>query len=196
MAEKPPARAPELKSERLLLRRWRAEDRAPFAELNADPAVMEHFPSVMSREASDAFVDKIEAYFDQRGFGFWAVEVTQTGEFIGFTGLGVPTFDAHFTPAVEIGWRLRRSGWGHGYASEAARRVLAFAFEEVGLEEVVALTSTTNLRSQAVMRRIGMTYDPADDFDHPAIEEGHRLRRHVLWRLSADRWRSRTGSHA
>jgi len=185
---------PQLKTERLLMRAWRAEDRTPFAEMNADPAVMEHFPSVMTREQSDALVDRIEAGFAEHGFGLWAVEVVETGEFIGFTGLAVPRFEAHFTPAVEIGWRLRRSAWGHGYASEAARRVLAFAFEEAGLEELVSFTSTTNLRSQAVMRRIGMTHDPADDFDHPAIAEGHPLRRHVLWRLSADRWRAAASS--
>lgn len=180
-----------LRTERLVLRRWRGSDREPFAAMNADREVMEHFPAMLSREKSDAMVDRIEAGFDRRGFGLWALEVAGTGEFIGFTGLASPGFDAHFTPAVEIGWRLVRSSWGHGYASEAARRVLAFAFEDLGLAEVVSFTSVTNVRSQAVMRRIGMTNDPGDDFDHPLLEDGHRLRRHVLWRMSAGRWRAR-----
>ena len=128
---------------------------------------------------------RIEAGFDEHGFGLWAVEITETGRFIGFTGLSVPGFHANFTPAVEIGWRLTRSSWGHGYASEAARRVLGFAFEDLGLFEVVSFTSTTNLRSQAVMERIGMTHDPADDFDHPLVEGP--LQRHVLWRSTAER---------
>lgn len=182
-----------LVTERLVLRRWRDGDRGPFADMNADPAVMEHFPATLTRAESDALVDRIEAEFSTRGFGLWAVEVAETGSFIGFTGLSVPRFDAHFTPAVEIGWRLARSAWGHGYASEAARRVLRFAFEERRLAEVVSFTATGNLRSQAVMRRIGMTHDPADDFDHPLLPEGHRLRRHALWRMSAARHRAVAG---
>lgn len=181
------ARTSELLTERLVLRRWRDDDRLTFATMNADPEVMRHFPEVLTRRQSDMLVDRIEAGFDRHGFGPWAVEVVETGRFIGFTGLAVPGFDAHFTPAVEIGWRLARASWGHGYASEAARRVLAFAFDEAGLDEVVSFTARTNLRSQAVMRRIGMTYDPADDFDHPLVAEGHRIRPHVLWRISAER---------
>jgi RimJ/RimL family protein N-acetyltransferase len=174
-----------LHTDRLLLRRWRPEDRAPFAALNADPEVMEHFPARLTRAESDAFVDRIEAGFAEHGFGLWAVEVQATGEFIGFTGLAVPSFDAPFTPAVEVGWRLARPAWGHGYASEAARRALAAAFTTYGLAEVVSFTSVDNVRSQAVMRRIGMTHDPADDFDHPRLPPGHRLNRHVLWRIKA-----------
>lgn len=177
---------PLLKTERLVLRRWRDGDREPFAAMNADPEVMEHFPATLGREQSDAFVDRIEADFDRRGFGLWAVEVTDTGRFIGFTGLSVPSFEAHFTPAVEIGWRLARSDWGHGYASEAARRALSFAFHDLRLAEIVSFTSQANLRSQAVMRRIGMTHDPADDFDHPLLDQGHPLRRHVLWRFVSE----------
>jgi len=172
-----------LRTERLVLRRWRESDRAPFAALNADPEVMKHFPATMTREQSDAMIDGIEAAFAAHGFGWWAVEVAPTGEFIGFTGLSVPSFDAQFTPAVEIGWRLRRSSWGHGYATEAARRALASGFADYGLAEVVSFTAVSNVRSQAVMRRIGMTHDPADDFDHPRLPPGHRLRRHVLWRI-------------
>ncbi|MFC0006336.1 GNAT family N-acetyltransferase [Micromonospora siamensis] len=176
---------PSPRTERLVLRRWRPEDRAPFAAMNADPAVMEHFPATMTAAESDALVDRIEAGFDEHGFGLWALEIADTGRFIGFTGLSVPGFRAHFTPAVEVGWRLCRSSWGHGYASEAAARALRFAFDDAGLAEVVSFTSTTNLRSQAVMRRIGMTHDPADDFDHPRLAEGHPLRRHLLFRVRA-----------
>ncbi len=177
----------QLTTERLVLRRWLPSDREPFAALNADPSVMEHFPSVLTRAESDRLADLISDGFAARGFGFWAVEVASTGEFIGFTGLSVPSFEAHFLPAVEIGWRFRRSSWGQGYGSEAARRALAFAFDDLGLEEVVAFTATTNVRSEALMRRIGMTHDPADDFDHPSLEEGHRLRRHVLYRAAPAR---------
>jgi ribosomal-protein-alanine N-acetyltransferase len=179
---------PLLTTGRLVLRRWRHGDREPFAALNADPQVMEHFPATLTRDESDALIDRIDAGFEDRGFGLWALEIAETGQFIGFTGLSVPSFQAHFTPAVEIGWRLSRSSWGHGYASEAARRALGFAFDELGLSEVVSFTSATNIRSQAVMRRIGMTDDPADDFDHPLLDEGHPLRQHVLWRASAASW--------
>jgi ribosomal-protein-alanine N-acetyltransferase len=172
----------ELRTARLLLRPWRDEDREPFAALNADPEVMEHFPSTMTRAQSEAFVDFIVATTAERGWGIWAVEVVATGEFIGFVGLNEPRFDAHFTPAVEIGWRLAGNAWGHGYATEAARAVLEHAFTELELDEVVSFTSTTNLRSQRVMERIGMTHDPADDFDHPRVTD-ERLRRHVLYRL-------------
>ena len=177
------------RTERLVLRRWREEDRAPFAAMNADPEVMEHFRSPLTREESDALVGRIEAAFERHGYGLWALEVAETGEFVGFAGLAVPSFAAHFTPAVEVGWRLARAAWGRGYATEAARSALACGFDEAGLPEVVSFTTTTNVRSQAVMARLGMAHDPADDFDHPNLPEGHRLRRHVLYRLSADRWR-------
>jgi RimJ/RimL family protein N-acetyltransferase len=178
----------ELRTGRLVLRRWRDSDRAPFAALNADAEVMEHFPALLTRVQSDEMIGKLEAHFDARGFGLWALEVAETGEFIGFTGLSTPRFAAPFMPAVEIGWRLARSAWGHGYAGEAARRALRFGFEEAGLPEIVSFTATGNVRSQAVMARIGMTHDPADDFDHPLVPEGSPLRRHVLWRLPARRW--------
>lgn len=168
---------------RLLLRHWREEDRVPFAEMGADAEVMAHFPAPLSRTESDAMVDRVGADLERRGWGLWVVEESATGRFLGFTGLNVPGFAAHFTPATEVGWRLRRDAWGHGYASEAARGALTVAFDDLGLEEIVSFTATTNERSQAVMRRIGMTRDPADDFEHPAIPEGHRLRTHVLYRL-------------
>ncbi len=174
-----------LSTERLILRRWREADREPFAALNADPDVMDYFPSRLTRAQSDQLISRIEAGFDQRGYGLWALELRATDELIGFTGLDTPSFEAHFTPAVEVGWRLARSAWHNGYATEAARASLAFGFEEAGLEEIVSFTSIVNLRSRAVMERIGMTHDPADDFDHPDLEVGDRLSRHVLYRMSA-----------
>jgi ribosomal-protein-alanine N-acetyltransferase len=167
------------------MRAWREDDLEPFAELNADPEVMEHFPSTLTRQESDALVMRITAQLDDLGYGLWALEVADTGEFIGFTGLALQTFPAHFTPAVEIGWRLKRSAWGHGYASEAAFAALEYGFGAADLDEIVSMTAVTNIRSQRVMQRIGMTRDPADDFDHPNVPDGHRLKRHVLYRIAA-----------
>ncbi len=180
---------PELRTERLLLRRWRSSDREPFARMNADADVMHYFPSTLSRDESDAFVDRIEVTLGERGFGLWAVEVPGETSFIGYVGVSVPSFDAHFMPAVEIGWRLDRRQWGRGYATEAARAALAVGFESVGLDEIVSFTVPANLRSLRVMERLGMTHEPADDFDHPRLPEGHRLRRHVLYRLARADWR-------
>ena len=173
----------ERRTERLLMRRWQDADRPAFAALNADPAVMEYFPSTSDRRASDALVDRIEAHFDARGFGLWAVEIPGVAPFIGFVGLWTPSFEAHFTPTVEVGWRLAREHWGRGYASEAAQTAVAAGFDELGLEEIVAFTVPANFRSRRVMERLGMTHDAADDFDHPDVPEGHALRRHVLYRL-------------
>jgi len=181
---------PEMRTARLLLRDWGEGDRAPFAALNADAKVMEHFPSTLSREASDRLVDAIVEGWEANGFGLWAMELLDGGAFLGFTGLSRPSFDAHFMPAVEVGWRLGRGAWGQGYATEAARAAMAFGFERVGLEEIVSFTVPANVRSQAVMRRLGMTHDPADDFDHPRLPPGHPLRRHVLYRLARDDWRA------
>ena len=172
-------------TERLLLRQWLDVDRDPFAALNADPEVMEHFPSTLTRAESDELVDRISAGIDERGYGFWAVERLSDGVFIGFTGISVPSFDAPFMPCVETGWRFARDAWGHGYATEAARASLAYGFDEVGLDEIVSFTSIPNVRSQAVMERIGMTRDPAEDFDHPRVAVGSPIRRHVLYRISA-----------
>jgi len=174
-----------LRTTRLLLRPWHAADRAPFAELNADPAVMEHFPAPLDRAASDALADRIAADLDRNGWGLWAVEAVATGRFLGFTGLARPGFTAHFTPAVEAGWRLARDAWGHGYATEAATAALGHAFGPLGLDELVSFTTAGNHRSRAVMERLGMSHDPADDFEHPALPAGHPLRRHVLYRLRA-----------
>lgn len=185
-----PAPAPELSTSRLLLRRWRDGDLEPWAAMNADPEVMEHFPSTLTREKADALAELLAGRLTDNGYGLWAVEVVATGEFIGFTGLNDVTFDAPFTPAIEVGWRLARSAWGHGYATEAARAALEFAFTTLGRQEVVSFTATSNLRSMAVMERLGMVRDPDGDFHHPAIGPAtHPLSLHVLYRLRAEDWR-------
>lgn len=174
----------ELDTPRLLLRRWRNEDLGPFAAMNADPEVMEHFPEVLTRAQSDALVKRVEAGFEAHGYGLWALEVKATGEFVGFAGLAVPEFEAHFTPAVEVGWRLARPAWGKGYATEAGRTALEFGFERAGLVEIVSFATAANLRSRTVMERLGMNCDPADDFEHPSLPPGHPQRPHVLYRAT------------
>lgn len=182
---------PELVTDRLVLRTWAADDREPFAAMNADPEVMAHFPATLSRAESDRMIDRITEGFAQHGFGLWALARRHDARFLGLTGLSVPDFEAPFLPAVEVGWRLARPAWGHGYATEAATAALDDGFGRVGLPEVVSFTAVRNARSQAVMRRLGMTHDPADDFDHPNLPEGHPLRRHVLYRIDAPRWNDR-----
>ncbi len=177
-----------IESERLVLRAWRPEDRASFAEMNRDPAVVEFLPAPLSRQDSDALMDRIIAHFERHGFGLWALEVPGEATCIGFTGLSVPGFEAPFTPCVEIGWRLTVSHWGQGYATEAARAALRFGFEARGLEEVVSFTVPANIRSIAVMERIGMVRDPAADFLHPRLAAGDPLQLHVLYRLSRQAW--------
>lgn len=174
---------PAIETDRLLLRQWRDEDRGPFAALNADPVVMEHFPATLSRAESDAFVDRHAALIEQRGWGLWAVEVRETGEFIGFTGLAVPVFDADFVPCTEVGWRLAASSWGQGYATEAATAALRVAFDEIGLDDVVSFTYVGNHRSRRVMEKIGL--DERFEFDHPNLP-GDRVQRHVLYGLAAE----------
>lgn len=177
------ATAPELRGERVLLRAWRADDLEPFAALNHDPRVMEHYPAPLTRDESDAFVlERAVPAFAERGFGPWAVEVPGVAPFVGYVGLLAPTFEARFTPCVEIGWRLAFHAWGHGYATEAARLAIAYGFVEGGLDEIVSFTVPANCRSIAVMERLGMRAD--GEFDHPRLPPGHRLRRHVLYRLS------------
>jgi len=180
----------ELRTERLLLRGWTADDRAPYAALNADPQVREFFPERLTRAQSDAQIAVFQEHFAQHGFGMWALELRASAELIGFTGMDLATYEAHFAPAVEIGWRLSRAAWGHGYATEAALATLAFGFEQLELNEIVACTTPSNRRSRAVMERIGMTHDPREDFDHPEVAAGHPLCRHVLYRLGADDWRA------
>jgi RimJ/RimL family protein N-acetyltransferase len=174
-----------LLTERLVLRGWLADDRPAFAALNADPEVMKHFPACLDRAESDALIDRIESHFEQHGYGLFAVERKGDPGLVGFVGLNRVDFEAHFTPAVEIGWRLARESWGEGIASEAAAACLRFAFTELALPQVVSFTTPANERSQAVMQRIGMTRNPLDDFDHPKLAAGHAMRRHVLYRSRA-----------
>lgn len=183
---------PQLDTERLLLRRWTVVDRAPFAALNADAEVMRYFPATLDRAASDALIERIEAGFVTLGYGLWAVQVRSSGEFIGCTGLIRQTFEAPFTPAVEVGWRLARPAWGNGYATESAGAALGHGFA-AGLDQIVSMTTRTNERSRAVMRRIGMTHDPVDDFEHPSLPIGHPLRPHVLYRITRARWSAGAG---
>lgn len=182
---------PEIATDRLRLRGWHESDRAPFAAMNADSAVMEHVPGVLDRAASDALLDRIRAHWEVEAFGLWAIEQLADRRLLGFAGLSRPAFEAAFTPAIEVGWRLARDAWGHGYATEAASAAVQFAFEVVGLQEIVSFTASGNQRSRRVMERLGMTRDPADDFDHPGLPEGHPLRRHVLYRLGRADWKSR-----
>jgi RimJ/RimL family protein N-acetyltransferase len=166
-----------IRTDRLVLRRWRAADRAPFAELNADPEVMRYFPATLDRAASDAFVDRIETRFGERGYGLWALEVAATGEFIGFTGLGAMLDGVPGAGSVEVGWRLARRAWHHGYATEAALAAVEVGFGGAGQDQIWSITAVINLPSQAVMRRIGMTEHAR--FDHPRVPAGHPVRPHV-----------------
>ena len=181
---------PRLETERLILREWRDEDREPFARMNADPRVAEFLAGPLTREESDGLVDRTMLRWSEDGLGLWAVERGADGTFIGFTGLARHRFEAPFMPAIEVGWRLAVDAWGHGYATEGARASLAFGFEERGLDEIVSFTVPANVRSRAVMERLGMTRDPADDFDHPNLPPDSPLRRHVLYRLSRADWRA------
>ncbi len=165
-----------IRTERLLLRRWRPEDLAPFAVMNTDPRVTEFLPTPLTREQSDALVARVEAHFEERGFGLWAVEIPGVAPFAGYVGLSTPAFETAFTPCVEVGWRLGAEHWGRGYATEGARAALAHGFEVVGLPEILSWTVPANIRSRHIMEKIGMTRDPADDFDHPLLPEGHPLR--------------------
>ncbi|MDO9336185.1 MAG: GNAT family N-acetyltransferase [Caulobacter sp.] len=172
-------------TDRLILRRWRPADLEPWAAMNADPEVMRYFPATLSREEADAAMARAQGHIDEHGFGFWAVERREDGAFLGFTGLMRLKDDNPLAPGVETGWRLSRHAWGHGYASEAAAASLQHGFGALGLESIVAFTATTNLPSQAVMQRIGMTRRQDLDFDHPALPKGHPLERHVVWEAKA-----------
>ena len=179
-----------IETPRLLLRQWREDDLAPFAALNTDPEVMRFFEEPLSHERSDAWARAIAAVIQDQGWGLWALERRDTGEFIGFTGLQVPRHELPFNPCVEVGWRLARSAWGQGFATEAGRASLAHAFGPLELDEVVSMTAVTNLPSRRVMERLGMTRDEHADFDHPAVSAGHPLQRHVLYRIGAEQWRA------
>ncbi len=177
-----------LKTPRLILRPWQPEDFKPFAAMNADPKVMEFFPATLAQEESDVLARKLQEQLEERGWGFWAVAVPGTADFIGFIGISPVPFTAPFTPTVEIAWRLSPQYWGQGYATEGAKAALQYGFEILKLEEIVAFTTVSNTKSRAVMRRLGMTHNPQDDFEHPKLTEGHPLRHHVLYRFSAKQW--------
>ncbi len=172
-----------LTTARLKLRDWRDDDLPAFAALNADPEVMEFFPNTLTTEDSNAFAGRIRDRIAQHKWGLWAIEVINGPAFIGFVGLSVPKFQAHFTPCTEIGWRLSRAAWGQGYATEAARAAVDYGFQILGLREILSFTSIGNTKSRHVMEKLGMTTDPADNFDHPLV--GGPLRKHVLYRLRA-----------
>jgi RimJ/RimL family protein N-acetyltransferase len=178
-----------LTTPRLTLRQWRASDVPPFAALNADPVAMEFMGGCLTRRQSADFARRAEAELARRGWGLWALELRAGGEFIGCAGLSVPTFAAHFMPCVEVGWRLARAHWGHGYATEAARECLRFAFTRLQLPEVVSFAAAGNVRSRAVMQRLGMRHDAQGEFEHPRLTPGDALRRHVLYRIGREDWR-------
>lgn len=179
--------AVHLTTDRLLLRDWADEDAISFAAMNADPAVMEFFPRPISRTESDALLASARAAIAADGFGKYAVEVKETGAFVGYVGLARPQFEAHFTPAIEIGWRLARAAWGRGFATEAAGAVLNHAFGLLGLDALISFTTAGNFRSRRVMERLGMTRDPADDFTHPTLPADHPFAPHVLYRIDRER---------
>ena len=177
----------ELATERLLLRQWRSSDREILASINADPRVMEFFPSTLARNVSDAAVDRWQGEITERGWGLWATEIRGTGRLIGFVGLQIPRVSLPFAPCVEVGWRLACSYWGKGYATEGARGALRVGFARLGLEEIVSFTPVGNRRSRAVMERLGMQVAEAT-FEHPSLPEGSQLREHCLYRLTREGW--------
>ena len=185
----------EIRTNRLILRHWRDDDREPFFRLSSDPEVMEHFPALLTREESDAMAARIRTSFEERGFGLWALELPGGAPFLGFAGLTVPRFTSPtFGPCVEIGWRLARAHWGKGYVTEAARAALDDGFARLSFPEVLSFTVQANHRSWRVMERLGMRRREDLDFDHPLIADGHRLKRHVCYRLAADEWRAMRSS--
>ena len=175
-------------TDRLVLRSWHEKDTEPFAALNSDPEVMEFFPALVGKHKSMEFMERCNSHLKEHGFTLWAVEIRENGPLIGMVGLAHVEFQAPFSPAVEIGWRLARQHWGQGYATEAAQASLQFGFDRIGLDEIVAMTVPDNARSRAVMERLGMVYHPEADFDHPKIPDGHALKRHVLYRIKRDDW--------
>lgn len=182
-----------IKTERLILRPWRETDFEQFARLNGDPRVMEYFSGILTQKESDQLAKRISAGIEQQGWGLWAASIPDIADFIGFIGLAPVNFVADFTPAIEIGWRLAYEFWNHGYATEGAEAALKYGFETLQLNEIVSFTAAPNNRSQRVMKKIGMTHYPEDDFDHPKLPEGNRLRRQVLYRLKRNEWLQHIG---
>lgn len=176
----------EFQTDRLKLRQWKESDLPIFASMNADPQVMKYYPSVLNEEESHNIAHKFEALIREKGWGFWAVEKLEDERFIGFVGLNEPTYDLPVTPCVEIGWRLGKEHWGKGYATEAAKSCLDFAFNKLNLTEVYSFTSVTNKKSAAVMERIGMM-NTNNNFEHPLIPENHPLREHCLYKSISER---------
>jgi RimJ/RimL family protein N-acetyltransferase len=168
--------------ENLRLRQWLDTDLEPYSAMNADPEVMRHFPALLTRNESAVSLDRLRRAIDERGWGFWVVDVD--GVFAGFTGLNAPSFTAPFTPCIEVGWRLRREFWGRSLAYRAARQAVQYGFDSLKLSAIVSFTAVANARSRRLMERLGFKRDPAQDFDHPLIPEGHSLRRHVFYRLT------------
>jgi RimJ/RimL family protein N-acetyltransferase len=181
------AKSRDIITSRLILRSWRSSDLAPFATMGQDPEVMRYFPSLLDQAQSDAMANRCQELIEMRGWGFWAAEERSSGEFVGFIGLHVPSDALPFSPCVEVGWRLARQHWGKGLASEGARAALDFGFETIGLEEIVSFTALVNLRSQAVMERIGMERQ-AQTFRHPAIPDDHELAEHCLYKAGRPSW--------
>ncbi len=177
----------ELETNRLKLRQWKESDFQPFAMINSDPDVMEYYPSPLSSSESDAMANKIKSLISERSWGFWAVETIAEGQFFGFVGLHVPTYELPVTPCVEIGWRLGKEYWGKGYATEAAKEALRFAFQKLDLNEIYSFASVSNQKSWKVMERLGMV-NTGNNFEHPIIPEGHALREHVLYKITRERW--------
>ncbi len=179
----------ELETQRLRLRQWKPSDLPDFAKLNGDPVVMEYFPSTLSEADGNAMAEKCRSLIFEHGWGLWAVEEKSSNQFIGFVGIHTPKDSLPCAPCVEIGWRLSKNFWHRGYASEAAQRALAFAFETLQLEEVVSFTTVSNQRSQNVMKRIGMT-NSHENFHHPDLPENHPLAEHVLYKITKEQWQA------
>jgi RimJ/RimL family protein N-acetyltransferase len=177
-----------LRTRRLILRRWKESDLLPFATMNADQRVMEFMLGKMTKEETCQSVEGIKKHFDAHGFGRWAVEIADSGKFIGFVGISIPPYTLPFSPCVEVAWRICPEEWGRGYAPEAAKEALRDGFERVELEEIVSFTTLTNLKSRRVMEKLGMQHSPDQNFDHPMVPEGHSLRRHVLYRMGKADW--------
>lgn len=174
-----------IETERLILRKWKEEDLEPFSRMNTDVRVMEYYPKLLTFEETKAFIERISRHIEDHGYGLFACELKDTGEFIGYVGLSIPIIETEFTPCVEIGWRLAFHYWGKGYATEAARAVLKFGFEKTELREILSWTVPANVRSRRIMEKIGMIQDEAGGFMHPRMPEDHPLSWHVLYRMES-----------